>query len=73
MVASARSALLERVRGRELLVAQDTTSLRDDGGKCGLYLHPAIVVDAADGALLGLLTAEFLVHDETPRAHCNKR
>jgi hypothetical protein len=36
MVASARSALLERVRGRELLVAQDTTSLRDDGGKRGL-------------------------------------
>ena len=73
MVATARSHLLGRVRGREVLVVRDTTSLRDDGGKCGLYLHPAIVVDAADGALLGLLTAEFLVHDETPRAHCNKR
>ena len=70
MVATARSHLLGRVRGREVLVVQ---GLRDDGGKCGLYLHPAIVVDAADGALLGLLTAEFLVHDETPRAHCNKR
>jgi hypothetical protein len=73
MVASARSALLERVRGRELLVAQDTTSLRDDGGKRGLYLHPAIVFDAADGALLGLLTAAFLVHDEPPEIHRHQR
>lgn len=38
-----------------------------------MRLHPAIVIDAADGALLGLLTAEFVVHDETPGAHRNKR
>lgn len=73
MVATARSHLLERGRGREVLVVQDTTSLRDDGDKRGLYLHPAIAIDAADGALLGLLTADFLVRDETPRAHCNQR
>jgi hypothetical protein len=73
MVASARAHLLDRVQGREVLVIQDTTSLRDDGNKRGLYLHPAIAVDAADGALLGLLAADFLVRDETPKAHCNKR
>jgi hypothetical protein len=73
MVATARSHLLERVQEREVLVIQDTTSLRDDGNKRGLYLHPAIVVDAADGALLGLLSADLLVRDETPKAHCNKR
>ncbi len=73
MVATARSHLLDRVQGLEVLLIQDTTSLRDDGGKCGLYLHPAIAVDAADGALLGLLAADLLVRDETPKRHCNKR
>jgi Transposase DDE domain len=73
MVATARLHLLARVQGREVLVIQDTTSLRDDGNKRGLYLHPAIAVDAADGALLGLLAADVLVRDETPKAHCNKR
>jgi hypothetical protein len=73
MVDTARSHLLERVQGREVLVIQDTTSLRDDGNKLGLYLHPAITVDAADGALLGLLSADFLVRDEAPKVHCNKR
>jgi hypothetical protein len=73
MVATARSDLLNRVQGRDVLVIQDTTSLRDDGDKCGLYLHPAIAVDASDGALLGLLTADFLVRDATPKPHCNTR
>lgn len=73
MVATARAHLLDRVQGREVLVIQDTTSLRDDGNKRGLYLHPAIAVDAADGALLGLLSADLLVRDETPKTHCNKR
>jgi hypothetical protein len=73
MVVTARRHLLERVRGRDVLVVQDTTSLRDDGHKRGLYLHATIVIDAADGALLGLLAADSLVRDETPKAHCNKR
>lgn len=73
MVVTARARLMDRVAGREVLVIQDTTSLRDDGDKHGLYLHPAIAVDATDGALLGLLTAEFLVHDDTPKAHRHKR
>lgn len=73
MAAEARSHLLDRVPGREVLVIQDSTSLRDDGDKKGLYLHPAIAVDAADGALLGLLSVDFLLHDDTPKAHCNTR
>ena len=67
MVATARSHLLNRVAGRDVLVIQDTTSLRDDGRKRGLSLHPAIVADAADSALLGLLTADVLVRDGTPK------
>lgn len=73
MVASARARLLPRVARREVLLIQDTTSLRDDGDKRGVYLHPTIAVDAIDGALLGLLTADVLVRDETPKEHSNKR
>ena len=72
-VASARRDVLGRVAGRQVRAIQDTTGLRDDGDKCGLYLHPTIVLDAADGALLGLLAADFLVHDGRPQSHCNKR
>jgi len=73
MVVTARSRLKDRVAGREVLVIQDTTSLRDDGDKHSLYLHPAIAVDAADGALLGLLAADFLRHDDAPKVHRHKR
>jgi hypothetical protein len=69
--AGARTA--GRVAERHVLVIQDTTSLRDDGDKCSLQLHPAIAVDAADGALLGLVHAEFLRRDGTVRPHCNNR
>jgi hypothetical protein len=57
-VASARTAGL--VKGRHILVIQDTTSLRDDGDQRSLHLHPAIAVDAREGALLGLVHAVFL-------------
>ena len=57
-VAVARAAGL--VSGRHVLAIQDTTSLRDDGRSSGLVLHPTIAVDAADGALLGLVHAELL-------------
>ena len=73
MVATARAHLPDQVQGREVLVIQDTTSLRDDGNKCGLHLHPAIAVGAADGALSGLLSADLPVRDEIPKTHCNKR
>ncbi len=73
MVATARADLLGRVAGRHVLAIQDTTSLRDDGDKHSLNLHPTMAVDATDGALLGLLTAELLERDGTPKEHCNKR
>jgi Transposase DDE domain len=73
MVATARADLLPRVAGRHVLAIQDTTSLRDDGDTRGVYLHPTMAVDAADGALLGLLHAEFLVREGRQRVHCNKR
>jgi hypothetical protein len=73
MVAHARARLLPRVAGRHVLAIQDTTSLRDDGKRKGVYLHPTIAVDEADGALLGLLSADVLVRDGTPKEHCNKR
>jgi Transposase DDE domain len=69
--AAARTA--GRVAERHVLVIQDTTSLRDDGDRCSLQLHPSIAVDAADGALLGLVHAEFLRRDGTARPHCNNR
>jgi len=49
----------ERCAGRHVLAIQDTTVVRSLGGG-GLYLHPVIVVDADEGALLGLAHAEFL-------------
>lgn len=71
--ATASARTLTRVVGRQILVPQDTTSLRDDGDKRSLQLHPAIALDASDGALLGLVHAEFLRRDGTVRPHCNKR
>jgi DDE family transposase len=73
MTATARADLLGRVAGRHVLAIQDSTSLRDDGDKQSLYLHPTIAVDAAAGALLGLLTAAVLERDGRPKEHCNKR
>ncbi|HEY5209579.1 MAG TPA: IS4 family transposase [Stellaceae bacterium] len=71
--ATAAAHTLPRVAGRHILALQDTTSLRDDGDKCNLQLHPEIVVDAADGALLGLVHAEFLRRNGEARPHSNKR
>jgi hypothetical protein len=73
MTATARADLLARVAGRHVLAIQDTTSLRDDGKRQSLYLHPTMAVDAADGALLGLLSADLLERDGRPKEHCNKR
>jgi hypothetical protein len=79
MMASARARLLPRVAGRDVLLIQDTTSLRDracpralvpGGNKRGVYLHPTIAVDATDGALSGLLSADVLIrvhHDRLLR------
>jgi Transposase DDE domain len=71
VTASLRTATL--VGGRHVLAIQDTTSLRDDGDQCSLHLHPTIAVDAADGALLGLVHAEFLARAGGQRASSGKR
>jgi hypothetical protein len=42
-----------------VLSIQDTTVVRSEGGG-GLYLHPALAVDAESGAILGLISASFL-------------
>jgi len=51
----------ERVSGRHILAIQDTTSLRDDGAGRSIVAHPTIALDAVDGALLGLVHADFIV------------
>jgi hypothetical protein len=73
MFATARTHTASRVAGRHILVPQDSTSLRDDGKDSGLYLHPAIALDAADGALLGLVHAEFLRREGRKEVHRHKR
>jgi hypothetical protein len=73
MFATAVAHTLTRVQERHILVIQDTTSLRDDGRKKSLQLHPAIAIEAGSGALLGLVYATLLRRDGTPQPHCNKR
>jgi Transposase DDE domain len=73
MVATARARTAGLVRGRHILAIQDTTTLRDDGKQRSLNLHPMIAVDAADGALLGLVDAVFLNHVGGKKHLCKKR
>ena len=62
------------VADRHILAIQDTTSLRDDGGKYSINLHPMIAVDADNGALLGLVHAELLTRDGSAGVvRCDKR
>jgi hypothetical protein len=73
MIATASARTAERVKDRHVLVIQDTTSLRDDGDQCSHHLHPAIALDASDGALLGLTSAMFLRRTGGKKALCGKR
>lgn len=72
MIATAAARLAGLVEKRHVLVIQDTTTLRDDGDQYSLNLHPAIAVDAADGALLGLAHAALLRREGGRRGHHNK-
>lgn len=67
MVADAARRTGERCAGRRVLAIQDTTVVRSKGGG-GLYLHPVLIVDADEGAILGLAGAEFLSRDEGKKA-----
>lgn len=49
----------ERCQGRDVLVIQDTTVLRSQGGG-GDYLHAAIALDEEEGAILGAVDGRFL-------------
>ena len=74
MGATAAAGTRALAAGRHILAIQDTTTLRDDGHRTSLNLHPTIAVDAATGALLGLIAATFLARDGAAAAvHCNKR
>jgi hypothetical protein len=59
MVAEVAQRTLAQCAGRHLLVIQDTTVVRSEGGG-GLYLHAAVAVDADDGSIVGLTQACFL-------------
>jgi hypothetical protein len=68
MAAEAGRRTAERCHGRHVLAIQDTTVVRSPKGGGGLYLHPVIVVDADEGALLGLAHATFLSRDKGAKA-----
>jgi hypothetical protein len=61
---TARTA--ERCAGQPVIVIQDTTVVRSDGGG-GLYAHVAIAVHAVTGALLGLVYVKFLTRTHGER------
>jgi hypothetical protein len=52
----------QRCQGRDVLVIQDTTVIRSDGGG-GDYLHAAIALDLKDNAILGLVSSQMLERD----------
>lgn len=60
MLATACARTCGLVEGRHVLAIQDTTTLRDDGDRLSVVLHPTIAVDAVDGAMLGLVHAATL-------------
>jgi hypothetical protein len=82
----------QRAAGRHVLAIQDTTEFNfpsHAASKCGfgrsgndrdlgLFLHPTIAVDAADGGMIGLVGAQVLnrtavkVEDPRPRAFQDK-
>lgn len=59
MIATGFARTQAACAGRDVLAVQDTTVTRSSGGG-GSYLHAMIAVDAASGAVLGPLDAQFL-------------
>jgi hypothetical protein len=60
---SALARTCRRSAGRHVLAIQDTTTVRADAEGHSVALHPVIAVDAVDGSLLGLVSAQFFVRD----------
>jgi hypothetical protein len=73
MVADAAAATRGRVAGLHVLSIQDTTTLRDDGDRRSLVLHPSLAVEAESGTVLGLVHGEVLHRDGGRRQHRNSR
>ena len=73
MTATAVARTHARVRGRQVVAVQDTTSLRDDGDQRSLHLHPTIAIDLAEGSLIGLLDAQILHRSGGKRARTGRR
>jgi hypothetical protein len=83
MLATAAGHAAAAAGGRHVLLIQDTTEInyqakarrkRDlgrvgNGTDCGLFVHPALVVDAADGVLLGLAGATIWRRHKSKAAH----
>ncbi len=67
MAAQAAGRTSQRCQGRDVLVIQDTTVTRSDGGG-GDYLHAVMALDAQDGAILGLVDGQFLQRASGRRA-----
>lgn len=59
MLAEAGHRTSQRCQGRDVLVIQDTTVVRSEGGG-GDYLHAAIALDVDDDAILGAVEARYL-------------
>jgi hypothetical protein len=66
MAAQAGQRTSQRCQGRDVLVIQDTTVIRSDGGG-GDYLHAAIALDLKDNAILGLVSGQMLERDRGRR------
>jgi hypothetical protein len=73
MIATAAARTAGLVGGRHVLAIQDTTTLRDDGDQNSLNLHAMIAADARNGALLGVVHAEFLRRTGGKKRDCGKR
>jgi hypothetical protein len=59
MFAEARARTAQRCADHDVLVIQDTTVIRSEGGG-GSYLHVAIALDERCGTIEGLVDAQFL-------------
>ena len=68
MIATAFGRTQAACAGRDVLAVQDTTATRASARGRGSWLHATIAVDAASGAVLGALDAQFMERTEGGKA-----